>query len=87
MAAEGYPSEPIIGDVIHGLDMPTGPNFQVFHGKTILENGEAKTDGGRVLNPTQYAENSPTARKKLNSRIGENGIRFKGMQVRYDVGL
>jgi len=86
LAAEGYPSNPKKGDTIYGLDKVTNPDVQVFHAGTGRENENFVTKGGRVLGVSASGKNILDARNKIYSLIGENGIHFRGMHYRKDIG-
>ena len=54
MAAAGYPEDPRKGDVITGLP-PAQDDAVVFHAGTVVDGGQARTAGGRVLCVTAAA--------------------------------
>jgi phosphoribosylamine--glycine ligase len=87
LAAEGYPGRPKIGDVVYGLDTINNPSVQIFDSGMIMRNGQVETDGGRVLAVTAYGKDIEDARKKLYPHIGENGVHFRGMHYRKDIGI
>src|SRR3989338_1280825 len=87
LTAEGYPGKPKIGDVIYGLDKVMNSDIQVFHAGTRLENGSILTNGGRILGVSARGKDINDARRKVSSLIGENGIHFRGMHYRKDIGL
>ncbi|MBP0438768.1 phosphoribosylamine--glycine ligase [Tianweitania sediminis] len=60
MAANGYPTTPLTGTVIKGVDQAAGEGAKVFHAGTALKNGALVAAGGRVLNVTARA---PTVRE------------------------
>lgn len=82
LAAEGYPDNPIKGDIISGLDK-TYKDILVFQAATKRENGNIVTNGGRILEVVGYdADSKDKAFEKVYSAIGENGINFRGNQYR-----
>lgn len=85
-ASEGYPGKYNSGQIILGLDKIRDPDVQVFHAGTIVKNGKIVTNGGRVLGVTAYAKNLSEAIAKAQKYIGWNGIHFRGMQHRTDIG-
>lgn len=87
LAAEGYPDKPVIGNEIHGLDKFNSKNVKLFHAGTTLENGKIVTNRGRIIAVTSYGKDIKEARRILYPHIGENGVYFKGMQYREDIGL
>lgn len=87
LASEGYPGKYNKGEVIHGLEKFDGKNdIVVFHFGTKLDKGKAVTNGGRVIGITATGNNLDEALAKAYSVIGKNGIYFKGMQYRRDIG-
>jgi phosphoribosylamine---glycine ligase len=85
LAAEGYPGKPKTGDVIYGLDKINDPNVQVFQAGTRSKDKLIETAGGRVVTVAAYGNNFSSARKVLYSYIGDNGVNFRGAQVRRDI--
>lgn len=86
LAAEGYPQKPRTGDVIHGIDT-VGENDKtvIFHAGTAKnENGDIVTAGGRVLGVTAVADSLEEALN--NAYAAVDGISWKGMQYRRDIG-
>ena len=84
LAAENYPAQPTIGDVIHGLNGEF-PDALIFHGGTKRDaNGDFITAGGRVLGITATGENTNEAVEKAY-RAAEK-ISWRGMQYRKDIG-
>jgi phosphoribosylamine--glycine ligase len=84
MAAEGYPGKYAKGRPIRGLDEAAKlPDVQVFHAGTKLENGQALTDGGRVLGVTALGASIPTA--KLQAYTAVKAIRWDGAWCRKDI--
>jgi phosphoribosylamine--glycine ligase len=83
MAAHNYPDTPRSGDPIHGLP-PEQPDAMVFHAGTRLENGVAKTSGGRVLCVTALGDSVKLAQQRAYDVM--QSIHFDGMQCRRDIG-
>ncbi|MFM8467337.1 MAG: phosphoribosylamine--glycine ligase [Oxalobacteraceae bacterium] len=83
MAAGGYPDSPRKGDVIHGIPDETADTM-TFHAGTILENGQLKTSGGRVLCVVGLGDTVRVAHKIAYEALDQ--IHFDGMQFRRDIG-
>lgn len=87
LASEGYPGKYKKGEEIHGLEKFDGKNdIVVFHFGTKIEGGKVLSNGGRVIGITAIGKNLDDALGKAYSVIGENGIYFRGMQYRKDIG-
>ncbi|MBP9761686.1 phosphoribosylamine--glycine ligase [Candidatus Saccharibacteria bacterium] len=85
LAAEGYPEAPIAGKIIDGLG-EAYRDVSVFHGGTKLdETNTVVSSGGRVLFVTGLGVNLEAASEAANAAIGQNAIRFPGMQYRPDI--
>ncbi|MFO1496481.1 MAG: phosphoribosylamine--glycine ligase [Lysobacterales bacterium] len=84
LAAEGYPASVRKGDVIEGLSVTQMPEVKVFHAGTRLVDGEAVTDGGRVLTVCALGQDLKQARRLAYQRI--DSIRWPGMFCRDDIG-
>ncbi len=83
MAAGGYPDAPKKGDVITGIPEETADSM-TFHAGTVLENGQLKTSGGRVLCVVGLGDTVRVAHKNAYEAVDQ--IRFDGMQFRRDIG-
>ncbi len=83
MAAGGYPDAPKKGDVITGIPAETADSM-TFHAGSVLENGELKTSGGRVLCVVGLGDSVKVAQKHAYDAVDQ--IRFDGMQFRRDIG-
>ncbi len=83
MAAGGYPDAPKKGDVITGIPAETADSM-TFHAGSVLENGELKTAGGRVLCVVGLGDSVKVAQKHAYDAVDQ--IRFDGMQFRRDIG-
>jgi phosphoribosylamine--glycine ligase len=85
VAAAGYPGKVRSGDVIEGLDAPTGADAKVFHAGTRLdEAGRVVTAGGRVLAICALGEDIAAARERAYAVA--RGIHFDGAFHRRDIG-
>lgn len=85
LAAEGYPGSVRKGDPIEGLAVTQVSGVKVFHAATRLVNGQACTDGGRVLTVCAMADDLAAARALAYQRI--DSIRWPGMFCRRDIGV
>ncbi|MFT5302785.1 MAG: phosphoribosylamine--glycine ligase [Mariniblastus sp.] len=85
MASEGYPGKYKTGHVIRGLDEAAKiPDVKVFHAGTKLDkDGNAVTDGGRVLGVTALGESVAAA--KLQAYKAVKCIRWEGAWCRKDI--
>ena len=86
LAAKGYPGNYEKGEIIYGLDKIKDKNIQIFHAGTVKNNNQIVTAGGRVLGITGYASSLFSALKKVYKVIGKNGVYFKNMIYRKDIG-
>ncbi len=83
LAAQGYPLQPRLNDVIRGLPA-AAPDLQVFHAASRREGDEVFTNGGRVLCVTVLADNVRQAQHKAYEAVRD--IHFDGMHYRSDIG-
>ncbi|OUM01869.1 phosphoribosylamine--glycine ligase [Variovorax sp. JS1663] len=83
MAAHGYPLSPRKGDRINGIPAEA-PDAVVFHAGTVLEDGELRTSGGRVLCVTVLADSVKQAQQRAYAVAAR--IHFDGAQYRKDIG-
>jgi phosphoribosylamine--glycine ligase len=85
MASEGYPGKYETGKVIRGLDEAAQiPDVKVFHAGTKLdEDGNAVTNGGRVLGVTAVGDS--VAMAKLQAYKAVKCIRWDGAWCRKDI--
>ena len=84
MASKGYPGEPELGKVIHGLkEADAVPGVKVFHAATRHTGDEFVTNGGRVLGVTARAADLKSA--VATAYEAASKIRFEGMQFRHDI--
>jgi phosphoribosylamine---glycine ligase len=84
LAAEGYPGTPRKGDPIRGLSVTQMQGVKVFHAATRLVDGEAVTDGGRVLTVCALGADLAAARRLAYQRI--DSISWPGLFFRTDIG-
>jgi phosphoribosylamine--glycine ligase len=86
MATEGYPSKPVTGDIIRGLEAAEAlARVSVFQAGTAYspENGLI-TNGGRVFGVTAVGEDLAEALDSAYEAVDR--ISFRGMQFRRDIG-
>jgi phosphoribosylamine--glycine ligase len=83
VASEGYPTRPVAGDAIDGLDdLPDG--VEVLHaGTRRTDDGRLVSAGGRVLVLISTAESLMQARE--NVYAGVSRVRMRGAQHRTDI--
>lgn len=84
MAAPGYPDEPRIGAVVHGLEAAARRPGKVFHAGTRLEGSHVVTAGGRVLCAVGLGSDVGAAQRAAYDLVGE--IDFEGAVYRRDIG-
>lgn len=81
LASKGYPSNPVLGDEILGLNDIEG--VDLFVSGIKLYDEKFHTNGGRVLSLTAVGETLDEAREKVYRQIEK--IKFNGMQYRRDI--
>jgi phosphoribosylamine--glycine ligase len=86
LASEGYPEKPRTGDPITGTEAAAAlPGVRVYHaGTRRTAAGELVTAGGRVLNVVATGDSLAEARRAAYAAV--DLVRFRGMQVRRDIG-
>ncbi len=85
LAGEGYPGKVTTGDAITGADLELGPDVQVFHAATRLdEAGRLVTAGGRVLTVCALGAGLDDAARRAYGAVAR--LSFRGMQFRKDIG-
>jgi phosphoribosylamine--glycine ligase len=84
-ASDGYPSAPVSGAEIHGLEAAGSvPGVSVLHAGTVRDSdGTVRVAGGRVLGVRAVAATLGEARDRAYAAMSE--IRFDGMQFRSDI--
>ncbi|WP_437634749.1 phosphoribosylamine--glycine ligase [Sorangium sp. So ce854] len=86
LAARGYPTAPVTGDVIRGLDAAAAVEGAfVNHAGTTERDGAIITAGGRVLAVTASGGSLAEARERAFRAAGE--IDFDGKVLRRDIGV
>lgn len=85
VVSKGYPAEHEVGFEVSGLD-GVGADVEIFHAGTKEKDGKMVTNGGRILGVTATAPDLRAALDKIYSKIGPNGIHFKDMHYRTDIG-
>jgi phosphoribosylamine--glycine ligase len=83
LAADGYPTNPKIGDPITGIAAVDGAD--VYHAGTTLEDGVLRASGGRVLSVTGMGTSLTEAR--LKAYQGISAITLRGAHYRSDIAL
>ncbi len=85
VAADGYPSGPVSGDVITGIEAAEAvEGVSVLHAGTARDGaGSLVSHGGRVL--SVLATGSDVAQARRRAYEGVDRIRLRGAQVRRDV--
>lgn len=83
LAAEGYPTEPRVGDAIEFPENPRAGGM-IFHAGTKLMDGQVVTAGGRVAAATGWGSTLGEARDQAYALAEQ--IRFHGRQFRSDIG-
>lgn len=84
MASEGYPGEYERGQPIRGLEEAARlPDVKVFHAGTASLDGQAVTNGGRVLSVTALGDSIPAAKRQAYSAV--KCIRWPGAWCRKDI--
>ena len=86
-AAEGYPSAPLAGAEIHGLEAADSVRgVSVLHAGTVRDcDGKIRVSGGRVLGVRAIGSSLGQARSRAYEAM--SAISFDGMQVRSDIAL
>jgi phosphoribosylamine--glycine ligase len=84
VAAAGYPSLPVVGELVRGLPEETS-DAMVFHAGTSAGADGLRTSGGRVLCVTALGETVKLAQLRAYELLG--GIHFDGMWYRKDIGF
>ncbi|WP_237244836.1 MULTISPECIES: phosphoribosylamine--glycine ligase [Sorangium] len=86
LAARGYPTAPVAGDVIRGLDAAAAVEGAfVNHAGTAERDGAIVTAGGRVLAVTAAGDSLAEARERAFRAA--SAIDFDGKVLRRDIGV
>jgi phosphoribosylamine--glycine ligase len=85
LAAAGYPTTPVAGDRIDGIDAASTSRALVFHAATTSTDDGWRTAGGRVLAVLGRGPDLTTARE--TAERAADRISWPGMQRRLDIGL
>ena len=93
MATNGYPENPVKGDVIEGLSQlqliqNDARDFYIFHSGTAFDEHNKQdviTAGGRVLCVTALGDNLKIAQQHAYELAKQ--IRFKNSYMRHDIGF
>lgn len=83
LAAPGYPTAPVKGSEIRGLEGHLGADAIVFQAGTVAEGKKVFVDGGRVLNVVGLGDDLDLARDRAYE-VAEK-ISWPGMQYRRDI--
>ena len=85
MASKGYPGDYEKGQPIEGLEeVKTMKDVFIFHAGTAAKDGQAVTNGGRVLGVTGLGEDIPRAIEKTYKAVKK--VHWKGVHYRKDIG-
>lgn len=84
LASEGYPSAPLTGRTISGLDAAAAtPNVHIAHAATAADDAALVATGGRVLNVVGVGNDFAEARTSAYDAIAK--IELDGAQYRKDI--
>jgi phosphoribosylamine--glycine ligase len=84
VASEGYPTNPITGREISGLERASERKGVIFHAGTVLEGPKYYTSGGRVLVVAAKGPTLADAARDVYSAV--RTIRIAGSFYRKDIG-
>ena len=82
LAADGYPTKPVLGQVIR--IGPSQPDSHLFHAGTKAGLRGVEVAGGRVLAATGWGRDLKSAKARAYALVEQ--ISFEGMQFRRDIG-
>jgi phosphoribosylamine---glycine ligase len=86
LASAGYPSTPVTGAAVEGLEDAASGGALVFHAATARADGDSwTTTGGRVLSVVGRGDSIASAARAANEAADR--IRWPGIQRRHDIGL
>lgn len=83
LAAPGYPTAPVKGDEIKGLNGKPGEDVIIFHAGTVAEGRKLFVNGGRVLNVVGTGNTIELARDRAYAAAER--ITWPGVQYRRDI--
>ncbi|WP_068897973.1 phosphoribosylamine--glycine ligase [Planomonospora sphaerica] len=83
VAAEGYPADPVKGDVIEGLDEKVEGAYVLHAGTAAGAGGRTVSSGGRVLSVVGTGPDVAAARAAAYELVGR--IRLRGSHHRTDI--
>jgi phosphoribosylamine--glycine ligase len=83
LASPGYPSNPVLGKEITGLDAPLPEGTALFHAGTKKSGQAWTTSGGRVLSVSARGKDLDEARQRAYAACER--IKFDGMHYRRDI--
>jgi phosphoribosylamine--glycine ligase len=86
MASEGYPSSPVLGKPIVGLERAEKiPNAAVFHAGTRRDGENYFTSGGRILGVAAVGDSLEAAHKAAYDAVSR--MQIAGAHYRKDIGM
>ncbi len=86
MASEGYPSSPVLGKPIIGLEEAEKvPHVAVFHAGTRRDGDDYYTSGGRILGVAATGESVEAAHRAAYDAVSR--IEIAGAHYRKDIGM
>jgi phosphoribosylamine--glycine ligase len=86
IASEGYPSSPVLGKPIMGLEEAENvPHVAVFHAGTRRDGDHYYTSGGRILGVAAVGESVEAAHKAAYDAVSR--IDIAGAHYRKDIGM
>jgi phosphoribosylamine---glycine ligase len=86
MASEGYPSQPVLGKSIGGLEEAEKvPGVVAFHAGTRHEGDHYYTSGGRILGVASVGDSLEAARRAAYDAASK--IEIPGVHYRKDIGV
>ncbi|WP_084956249.1 phosphoribosylamine--glycine ligase [Thermoactinospora rubra] len=83
IAAEGYPGDPVKGDVIKGLT--STEHAYVLHAGTMRQGDDIVSNGGRVLTVVGHGPDQDSARRSAYELVSK--IELRGSHHRTDIAL
>jgi phosphoribosylamine--glycine ligase len=84
IAAEGYPAQPVTGDIIENLeDIQISRDAYILHAGTVRRDGTLRSSGGRVLNVVGTGPDVAAARAAAYAVAAQ--VRIRGSWYRPDI--